>query len=634
MSEDYKKRFSNQLKNYNKKEVTLTKAIKDYINPGDRIFIDSGCSEPIELTKKLIELGVELPDIEIMHFLSLSDLDYYETAGGIEDLFRHNAFFIGKSLRKYIKAGQADYTPMLLSEIPWLFKLGKMHLDTALIQVSPPDKYGFCSYGINVDIVKPIAESAEYVVAEINPKMPRTLGDSFIHMDDIDAYVLTDHDIIDFNYGEPDEVSQKIAKFVASLIEDNSTIQMGIGQIPNAVTNELGEKKDLGVHSEVFSDGIVDLVEKGVITCKKKTIHKDKIICSFVMGSKQLYDFVDDNPMVEFHPCDYTNDPYIISQNRKQVAINAALSVDLTGQVNSDSIGHQFYSGIGGQVDFVRGAARAIDGKPIMVLPSTAQLKDGTMISRIVPFLQPGTGVVVTRGDVHYLVTEWGIAYLYGKSIRERVLEMINIAHPDFREELLDHAKKWNYLYSDQKLPSSINGRISIYPEKYETMKELKNGKTIKIRPVKPTDERIIQELHYSLDEKDRYLRFFSPVKDFRHKKMQPMVNIDYTTNMILVVEYSENGQERIVALGAFFKTFNPSLAEISFVVHKDWRGLGITRFLLKYLAQIGKELGYKTFGGSILIENRPMLHIINNSGYNLKLKKIEEGVFEFAFDL
>jgi acyl-CoA hydrolase/GNAT superfamily N-acetyltransferase len=634
MSEDYKKRFSNQLKNYNKKEVTLTKAIKDYINPGDRIFIDSGCSEPIDLTKKLIELGVELPDIEIMHFLSLSDLDYYETAGGIEDLFRHNAFFIGKSLRKYIKAGQADYTPMLLSEIPWLFKLGKMHLDTALIQVSPPDKFGFCSYGINVDIVKPIAESAEYVVAEINPKMPRTLGDSFIHMDDIDAYVLTDHDIIDFNYGEPDEISQKIAKFVSSLIEDNSTIQMGIGQIPNAVTNELGDKEDLGVHSEVFSDGIVDLVEKGVVTCKKKTIHKDKIICSFVMGSKQLYDFVDDNPMVEFHPCDYTNDPYIISQNRKQVAINAALSVDLTGQVNSDSIGHQFYSGIGGQVDFVRGAARAIDGKPIMVLPSTAQLNDGTMISRIAPFLQPGTGVVVTRGDVHYIVTEWGIAYLYGKSIRERVLEMINIAHPNFREELLEHAKKWNYLYSDQKLPSSINGRISIYPEKYETVKELKNGKTIKIRPVKPTDERNIQELHYSLDEKDRYLRFFSPVKDFRHKKMQPLVNIDYTTNMILVVEYSENGQERIVALGAFFKTFNPSLAEISFVVHKDWRGLGITRFLLKYLTQIGKELGYKSFGGSILIENRPMLHIINNSGYNLKLKKIEEGVFEFAFDL
>jgi acyl-CoA hydrolase len=564
----------------------------------------------------------------------LSDLDYYETAGGIEDLFRHNAFFIGKSLRKYIEAGQADYTPMLLSEIPKLFKSGKMHLDTALIQVSPPDRYGFCSYGINVDIVKPIAEAAEYVVAEINPKMPRTLGDSFIHMDDIDAFVLSDHNIIEFTYGELDDTSIKIAKFVASLIEDESTIQMGIGEIPNAVTQELMEKKDLGMHSEVFSDGIVDLVEEGVITCKKKTLHKDKIICSFVMGTKRLYDFVDDNPMVEFHPCDYTNDPYIISQNKKQVAINAALSVDLTGQVNSDSLGHRFYSGIGGQVDFVRGAGRSMDGKPIMVLPSTATLKDGTKVSRIVSQLQPGSGVVITRGDIHYVVTEWGIAYLYGKSIRERVLEMINIAHPDFREELLEQAKKWNYVYSDQKLPKSIDGRISIYPEKYEINLKLKNGKVIKIRPVKPTDERMIQELHYSLDEKDRYLRFFTPVKDFRHKKMQPLVTIDYTNDMILVGEYSENGEEQIIALGAFFKTIQPSVAELAFVVHKDWRGLGITKFLLDYLVQIGKELNYRSFTGSILLENKPMLHIINNSGYELTLKKIEGGVTNFVFNL
>lgn len=575
-------------------------------------------------------MGAYLPDIEILHFLSLSDLDYYETAGGIEDLFRHNAFFIGKSLRKYIEAGQADYTPMLLSEIPKLFKSGKMHLNTALIQVSPPDRFGFCSYGINVDIVKPIAESAEQVVAEINPKMPRTLGDSFIHMDDIDAFALSDHDIIEFNYGELDDISIKIAKFVACLIENESTIQMGIGQIPNAVTQELMEKKDLGVHSEVFSDGIVDLVEAGVITCKKKTLHKDKIICSFVMGSKRLYDFVDDNPMVEFHPCDYTNDPYIISQNNKQVAINAALSVDLTGQVNSDSLGHRFYSGIGGQVDFVRGAGRARDGKPIMALPSTVTLNDGTLVSRIVPFLQPGSGVVITRGDIHYVVTEWGIAYLYGKSVRERVLEMINIAHPDFREELLEHARKWKYVYSDQKLPLSIDGRISVYPEKYETSQVFKNGKTIIFRPVKPTDERLIQELHYSLDEKDRYLRFFSPIKDFRHKKIQPLVTIDYKTDMIVVGEYGE----QIIALGAFFKTIQPSIAELAFVVHKDWRGLGITKFLLNYLVRIGKELNFRTFTGSILLENKPMLHIINSSGYQLKLKRIEGGVTTFAFDL
>jgi acyl-CoA hydrolase/GNAT superfamily N-acetyltransferase len=622
------------LKKYKKKEFSVENIIKKFIKPGDRIFIDSGCAEPIDLTRKLIELGPQLPDVEILHFLSLSDLDYYETAGGIEDLFRHNALFIGKSLRNYIEGGQADYTPVLLSEIPNLFKSGKIHLNTALIQVSPPDRYGFCSLGINVDIVKPIVDVGDFVIAEINPKMPRTLGDSFIHMDDIDAFIVSDHDIIEYSYGPPNDTAIQIAKFVASLIENESTIQMGIGGIPNAVTRELKTKRDLGVHSEVFSDGIVDLVEEGVINCKKKTIHKGKIICSFVMGSKRLYDFVDDNPMVEFHPCDYTNDPYIISQNRKQVAINAALSVDLTGQVNSDSIGHKFFSGIGGQVDFVRGAARAKDGKPIMVIPSTATLKDGTKVSRIVPYLQPGSGVVITRGDVHYVISEWGIADLYGKSIRERVLQMINIAHPDFREELLEQAKKWNYIFSDQKLPVSIDGRIAVYPQKYEISATLKNNKVIKIRPVKLTDERLIQELHYSLDEKDRYLRFFTPMKDFRRNKITPMVNIDYTTDMILVGIDSETGQDKIIAMGGFFKTNHPSLAELLFVVHRDWRGLGITSFLLQYLVQIGRELNYKEFGGSILLENKTMLHIINTSGYTIKLRKIEGGVTEFIFSI
>ncbi len=634
MSNDLRKDIISSLKKFRNKQVTTENAIKTFIKPGDRIFIDSGCSEPIELTKKLIEFGPQLPDVEILHFLSLSDLDYYETAGGIEDLFRHNAFFIGKSLRKYIKTGFADYTPMLLSEIPRIFQSGQMHLDTALIQVSPPDKYGYCSFGINVDIVKSIAEAADKVVAEINPKMPRTLGDSFIHMDDIDSFVCVEHDIIEYSYGDPDENAKKIAKFVASLIEDESTIQMGIGQIPNAVTKELIEKKDLGVHSEVFSDGIVDLVEKGVVTCKKKTLHKDKIVCSFVMGSKKLYDFVDDNPMCEFHPVDYTNDPYIISQNKKQVAINAALTVDLTGQINSDSLGHRFYSGIGGQVDFIRGAGRAQDGKPIMVLPSTATLEDGTVVSRILPHLDAGSGVVVTRGDVHYVITEWGIAYLYGKSIRERILQMINIAHPDFREELLDYAKKWNLVYSDQKLPVSIDGRLSLYPEKYETLLKLKNGKTIKIRPVKPTDERMLQELYYSLDKEDRYLRFFYPRKDFQHKKTQSEIIIDYSTNMILVGEYFEKGEQKIIASGGFFKTISPSTAEIAFIVHENWRGNGITKYLLNYLVIIARELNYKFFSGSILLENKSMLHIINTSGYKITSKHIEGGVFEFVMDI
>jgi acyl-CoA hydrolase len=622
------------IKPYRSKQLSPEEAIKAYINPGDRIFIDSGCSEPLDLTQKLIELGPKLPDTEILHFISLSDLDYYKSAGGKEDLFRHNVFFISNNLREAVKKGFADYTPMLLSDIPRLFERGLIHVKTALIQVSRPDQHGFCSYGINVDIAKSIAESAEYIIAEINPNMPRTLGNSFIHMDKIDAFIISCHEVIEFKYGKPNKSAKKIGKYVASLIEDESTIQMGIGTIPNAITKELEDKKDLGIHSEVFSDGILDLVEKGVVTCRKKTIHKGKIIASFIMGSRKLYNFVDNNSFIEFHPVNYCNDPYIIGKNKKQVAINAALSVDLTGQVNADSLGPLFYSGIGGQVDFVRGANRSIGGKPITVLPSTATHKDGKIVSRIVPFLQPGSGVVITRGDVHYVVTEWGIAYLHGKSIRERVLQMIGIAHPDFREELLEYAKKWKYVYSDQKLPHTVDGRVSVYPEKYVKELVLKNGRKITVRPVKPSDERLIQELYYSLGNKDRYLRFFAARRSFRHELVQKLTIIDYSTNMILIGEDWENGEKKIVASAAFIKTKSPSTAEISIVVNKKWRMNGLAKSLLKYLIDIGRELNYKYFSGTILLENKPMLHILHDVGYPLVSKEVSYGEVDFKFDI
>jgi acyl-CoA hydrolase/GNAT superfamily N-acetyltransferase len=608
-------------------------AIEKFVQPSNRIFIDSGCSEPIELTEQLIELSPRLPDVEILHFLNLSNFDYYRTIHK-EDFFRHNAFFIGESLREYVQKGMADYTPMFLSEIPRLFKGKQLHVDTALIQVSPPDQHGLCSYGINVDIVKSIAESAKHVVAEINPKMPRTFGDSFIHMDDIDAFILSDHDLIEYKYEDPDETIRKIGQFVASLIEDGSTIQMGIGSIPNAICRELGNKKDLGIHSEVFSDGVVDLVEKGVVTGNKKTIHEGKIITSFVMGSRKLYDFVDENHSVEFYPSEYVNNPYIISRNHKQVSINSALSVDLTGQVNADSMGPEFYSGIGGQVDFVRGAAFSKAGKPITVLHSTATAENGEVISRIVPYLEPGSGVVLTRGDVHYVVTEWGIADLYGKSIRERVLEMIGIAHPDFREELLEYAKKQNYVYSDQKIPHCVDGRVCIYPYEYETSYELDNGEIIRVRPVKPTDERMLQELYYSLDLEDRYLRFFMAVTKFPHKKIQPLVNIDYTTEMVLVGEYSENSENKVIASALLKRTENPSTGEIAVVVHEDWRGKGVATFIMEHLVEIAKELSYDRLSGSVLLENKPMLEILTNTGYPLVVKNYQGGMAEFVFDI
>lgn len=321
----------NLLEPFKDKKLNLTNAIKKYIKPSNHIFIDSGCSEPLDLTRKLTGLSPDLPDVEILHFLNLSSFNYYRTIGDQEDFFRHNAFFIGDNLRKFVNKGLADYTPMLLSEIPDLFRNNHMHVDTALIQVSLPDKHGLCSYGINVDIVKSITESAKYVVAEVNPKMPRTFGDSFIHMDDIDAFVLSNHDIIEHSHDSPDEKVKKIGEYVSTLIEDGSTLQIGIGAIPSAITQELKEKRDLGIHTEFFSDGIMDLVDEGVITGKKKTLHKEKIITSFVMGTRKLYDFVDENHEVEFHPTEYVNNPLIIAKNHKPTCINSALSIDLTG---------------------------------------------------------------------------------------------------------------------------------------------------------------------------------------------------------------------------------------------------------------------------------------------------------------
>ncbi len=339
--------------------------------------------------------------------------------------------------------GRADFTPIFLSEIPGLFRSGQLALDAALIHVSPPDEHGFCSFGIEVGITKPAAESARLVIAEVNDRMPRALGDSFIHVSKIDYFVPVSYPLPELPQGTPGEVQMRIAENIADLIPDGATLQLGIGGIPDAVLLYLRDKKDLGIHTEMFSDGVVQLVEAGVITNERKTLHRGKIIVGFVLGTQRLYDFVDNNAMVEFHPTDYVNDPFIIAQNENMIAINSAIEVDLTGQVCADSIGHKFYSGVGGQVDFIRGAARSKGGKPIIALPSTA--KGGT-ISRIVATLKPGAGVTTTRNDVHYVVTEYGVAYLHGKTIRQRVEALIGIAHPDFREDLRREARRLGYI--------------------------------------------------------------------------------------------------------------------------------------------------------------------------------------------
>ncbi len=411
------------------------------VRSGMRVYIHPGCAEPETLVEALIKRGPELVDVEIVHLLTLGTADYIkpEMAGH----FRHNAMFIGANVREAVNDGRADYTPIFLGQIDQLFESGEMPLDVALIQVSPPDEHGFCSFGVGVDTTLTAAKMARCVIAQVNDQMPRTYGDSFIHVSDIDVVVETSRPLCALPAEEITEMHCAIARNVATLIEDGATLQLGIGGIPDAVLRFLTDRKDLGVHTEMLSDNVIPLIESGVINNSQKTLYPRKAVLAFVLGTKKLFDFVHDNPIFEFLPCKITNDPHVIRQNRKMVAVNSALQIDLTGQVCSDSLGPYFYSGIGGQVDFLRGAARSIGGKPIVALPSTARKGE---VSRIVPMLTPGAGVVTTRGSAHYVVTEHGIAYLHGKSIRQRAEALIKIVHPRFRDEMYDYCERTRWL--------------------------------------------------------------------------------------------------------------------------------------------------------------------------------------------
>ncbi|HVB63695.1 MAG TPA: acetyl-CoA hydrolase/transferase C-terminal domain-containing protein [Nitrolancea sp.] len=406
------------------------------IESGQRVFVHGACATPHALIEALVRRGNELRDVRIIHLHSEGDASYLRPE--FDGVFRHEALFVGANAREAVNAGRADYLPVFLSEIPVLFRSGRIPVDVALLNVSPPDNHGYCSLGASVDCALQAARSARLVIAQINPAMPRTLGDSFLHVDQIDWAVEVSAPLPEVTPGPISSIERAIGHAVGSLIEDGATLQLGIGGIPNAVLGGLGNHRQLGIHTEMFSDGVVDLVEQGVITGERNSLHPGKLITSFVMGSQRLYDFVHDNPQVEFHPADYTNDTAVIRRNHRMVAINSAIEVDLTGQVCASSIGPRVYSGMGGQVDFMRGAALAHGGKPIIALCSTAS---GGTLSRIVGDLARGAMVTLTQGHVHYVVTEYGIADLYGKSLRDRAREMIRIAHPAFRDELEETAR-------------------------------------------------------------------------------------------------------------------------------------------------------------------------------------------------
>ena len=425
---------------YQSRIVTADEAIR-HVKSGNRIFLTGNCSVPQKLLESIVSYGPELRDVEICQALTVGPADYVNPC--MQSHLRVNSMFISANIRKAVQQGLADFTPVLLSEFPLLFKRGILPIDVALIHISPPDEHGFCSFGIEVGLTKSAAESAKIVIAEVNQQMPRILGDSFIHVSKLHYMVPVNYPVTELamHADGPSKVTEKIASHIAELIPDGATMQMGIGAVPDAVLKYLFEKKDLGVHSELFSDGVIELFEAGVLTNGRKTLHPGKIIAGFLIGTKRLYDWSDDNPIIELHPTEYVNDPFVIAQNERMVAINSAIEVDLTGQVCADSIGPKFYSGVGGQLDFIYGASRSKGGVPIIALPSTA--KD---YSRIVTTLKPGAGVVTSRNHVHYIVTEYGVADLYGKTIRQRAKALIGIAHPEFREELTHQAQELHYI--------------------------------------------------------------------------------------------------------------------------------------------------------------------------------------------
>ncbi len=587
------------------------------IRAGSRIFIGSGAAEPQLLIKMLIEKDRFIADHETINVIELGTTPYTEAV--MSRPFKQNAFFIGPNVRDAVNEGRAEYTPIFLSELPDHIRSGRLKIDVAFIQVAPPDRYGYCSLGVSVDVVKAGAETAAIVIAEVNKQMPRTLGDCFVHLKDIDFIVESDLPLIEWSPPEPDEVAIRIGQNVARLIGDGATIQAGIGMIPNAILSHLTDKNDLGLHTEMFSDGIIDLVEAGVITNRKKTLHNGKIVATFCMGTQRLYDFVNDNPLIEFHPCDYTNDPFVIARNEKMVSINAAIQVDLTGQVCADSIGEYFYSGIGGQVDFVRGAARSKGGKPVIVLPSTA--KGGT-VSRIVPFLDQGAGVVTSRGDVHYIATEYGIVDLHGRNLRERALALIDIAHPDFRNELIDYARRRNLVHMDQMPMTS--GKY--YPEEFEETAVF-GDVDVFFRPIKPSDEDLEREFFYSLSDESVYYRFFNMVKAMPHEKLQPLVNIDYRDEMAITGFIGGPGEEKMIAIGRYKIDPADNLAEIAFLVRDDWQQRGIGTFLFKKMTDIALKRGIGGFKAEILAQNRKMMSVFHKSRFPVRTK-LEDGAY------
>lgn len=593
---------------FQSRRMSLAQAIQ-LIPRGKHIFISSGAAEPSGLVEELVAQYRRFADNRIVHLMTLGPAPYVEDR--YQPHFRHNAFFIGANVREALHQGRADYTPVFLSQIPDLIHRRRMPIDVALIQCTPPDEFGYVNLGVSVDIVLAAIDAAALVIAEVNPRMPLVYGAGFVPVAGIDAWVERASDLPAIERIPPDEVAIEIGRHVASLVDDGSTVQIGIGQVPDAVSTALTDKKDLGIWTEMLPDGVVDLIENGNVTGRYKTIHPRKVSASFTFGSRHTYEFVDRNPTFTFQPSDYINDPVHIARQHKMVAINGALQIDLTGQVCSDSIGTKFYSGIGGQVDFIRGASMCPGGKPIIAIRSTAL--DGTR-SKIVATLDEGAGVVTSRGDVHYVVTEYGIADLHGKSIRERTMALLSIAHPDYRADLLNAAKQRRYVFADQFAPRAR------YPEHYQREVTTRRGDMVLLRPVRETDEAKMTDLFYNFSEETVYRRWMTVLPRIPRAHLLRYLRVDDIENVAIVIETQpEDTEPELLGVGRYHVVPETGYADCAFVVRDDWQGQGLGTALFMHLLGIARENGIRGFTAEVLATNGAMLRVFQKAGLPLE---------------
>jgi len=596
--------------NYVEKQRTVEEAIRK-IRPGNRVFIGSSCGEPQYLVREFAQFADSLKDVEIVRLLALETTPLTLIASKTHG---HNlnirSFYLGSAKPSGLARNMRFITPMNLSAIPRLFKSRQMPIHVALIQVTPPDDFGWMSLGVSVDITLSAALSADLVIAQVNSKMPRALGRSFIHVNDVDRVVEHDEDLLSIDQPPESEAAHIIAKLIPRLIDDGSTIQISLGTTPQAVLIALKDKNDLGIHTQYLTDEMMHLVSRGVITNRRKGYNEGKLVASAAIGTQRLYEFLDDNPAIEFHPSDYVNDAGVICRHHKMVSINVAMSMDLTGQVAADALPINYFSGVTGMLDFMRGSAQAEGGKSILMIPSTTQ---HGKISRIVPLLAD-TAVVVPRGDVHYVVSEFGAVNLFGKSYQERAMAMISIAHPDFRNELFYEAKKMGLLGPDRTLKESIHG---VYPVKLEEIREI-DGEEVAIRPAKPVDERRIQEHFYNLDKDDVIARFFHEKSTFFRDEVEGISQIDYIKNLTILAVVGEFGFGTVVAIGEYLLDPENNMAEVAFSVNKQWQRKGLGKMIIRKLAEAANENDISGFYAYTTPQNAGMIRLFKTLPYRI----------------